>query len=190
MIRKFGSRQNFERVKISQDLIGRGAEVGLDRTSGYTQEALTARRQSCTVESHRLVLWVTAMFGTGKSEELYEVLNRRHFLESGVLADRELLVSSCLEVLGYEKETEIREFLSSEKMKQEVMNILTEIENVGIKGIPTLVANGSLVWVTSGASRERELIVFLGNVVGAIERGDETLGERMFGMAAGDRNGC
>ena len=39
-------------------IVPRGAEVGLDSSMGYTQEALTNRRQSSTLKSHRLIAYI------------------------------------------------------------------------------------------------------------------------------------
>jgi hypothetical protein len=45
MIRKFGSQKAFDRVKISQALVPRGEEVGLD-IIGFIQDNLDKRIQS------------------------------------------------------------------------------------------------------------------------------------------------
>jgi hypothetical protein len=59
MVRKFGSIEAFERVKASHGLIPRGEEVGLNSSMGYTEENLANRRQSSTLRSHCLVLYVS-----------------------------------------------------------------------------------------------------------------------------------
>ena len=56
MTRKFGSRETFERFKKSHGLVPRANEVGLS----WTEELLSARVQSATMRSHRLVLWAAA----------------------------------------------------------------------------------------------------------------------------------
>ena len=58
MVRKFGSMERFEQVKKSHGLIPRGREAGLDESVGFTQKQLDKRVQSCTINSHRLVLYV------------------------------------------------------------------------------------------------------------------------------------
>ena len=181
MIRRFGSAENFERVKKSQNLIGRGAEVGLDASMGYTQEALTSRRQSCTINSHRLVLWTTEKFGVLKAEELYEELNRRHFLHGGILNDFDLLIDSAGVILTGVERDEITEFLTGSLFYDEVKGILSELEVIGIHGIPTLVGNGDLNHVTSGASPERDLEIFMERLISNISRGHEKVNSRLFG---------
>ena len=99
MIRKFGSKEQFEKVKRSHGLIPRGAEVGLDASCGYTDDSLSRRRQSSTLRSHRLVHYVAKRHGWEKCEELYAVLNRRHFIEAGILNDLDLLLDSCASML-------------------------------------------------------------------------------------------
>lgn len=180
MIRRFGSAAAFDRVKRSQNLIGRGNEVGLSADTGYTQDALTARRQSCTINSHRLVLYVTEKFGVQQAELLYEELNARHFLRSGVLNDPILLLSSALTILGEEHREDISGFLASDEKYDDVKRILSELSMIGIHGIPTLVAAGSLDHVTSGAARAEELAKFLEEVVRDVNSGS-VLPERLFG---------
>ena len=82
MIKKFGSKDAFERVKKSHNLgcssasdtvmrlhaaqsyvlllytVGRGREAGLTAEMGFTQDNLTRRIQSATLRSHRLVYFV------------------------------------------------------------------------------------------------------------------------------------
>jgi hypothetical protein len=70
MIRKFGSKEAFERVKKAHALIERGRDVGLTAEVGFTQAQLDKRVQSCTLDSHRLVLFVEQQFGTALSEAL------------------------------------------------------------------------------------------------------------------------
>ena len=103
MIRKFGSKEAFERVKSSHGLgniaqiysifpvvccsllihvyilliitvilgpglagglspVPRAAEVGLTESVGFTQTNLTKRRQSSTLDAHRLIYYVTEVY--------------------------------------------------------------------------------------------------------------------------------
>ena len=88
MVRKFGSKAAFDRVKLAHGLIPRGAEAGLDASTGFTQEVLDKRIQSSTLNSHKLVLYVTQRHGSAVAEALYDQLNQRHFLHGGVLNDK------------------------------------------------------------------------------------------------------
>ena len=121
MIRKFGSKEQFEKVKRSHGLIPRGAEVGLDAMCGYTDDSLSRRRQSSTLRSHRLVHYVAKRHGWEKCEELYAVLNRRHFIEAGILNDLDLLLDSCEEI-GLDRAI-CEKFLVSDEYKEDVLRL-------------------------------------------------------------------
>jgi hypothetical protein len=62
MIRKFGSKQAFDRVKVQHQLVPRAQEAGLTEAMGFTEENLSKRRQSSTLNAHRLVQYVTKVF--------------------------------------------------------------------------------------------------------------------------------
>ena len=136
MIRKFGSKEQFELVKRSHGLIPRGAEVGLDASCGYTEENLSKRLQSSTLRSQRLVYFVAKRYGWEKCEELYGVLNRRHFIESGVLNDIGLLLDSCDEV-GLNREM-CENFLISNEYEKEVLQLYGELRLFLISAIVIL----------------------------------------------------
>jgi hypothetical protein len=59
MIRKFGSKEAFDRVKIQHRLVPRAREAGLTESMGFTDENLSNRKQSSTLNAHRLVQYVT-----------------------------------------------------------------------------------------------------------------------------------
>lgn len=59
MIRKFGSKEAFERVKIQHRLVPRATEAGLTELMGFTEENLSKRKQSSTLNAHRLIQYVT-----------------------------------------------------------------------------------------------------------------------------------
>ncbi|GMI62833.1 hypothetical protein ScalyP_jg9765 [Parmales sp. scaly parma] len=180
MIRRFGSASAFDRVKKSQNLIGRGAEVGLDVSIGYTQEALTNRKQSCTIKSHRLILHVTEKYGTKISEDLYEALNVEHFLHSGVLNDPELLLSTAIEILGASHGDEIDAFLKSNEKYEEVKMTLRSLEQLGIESIPTLVINGDLQYAVNGAMPSEKLTEVLLEVITSIKNNSSQVNDRLF----------
>jgi len=54
--------------------------VGLDSSVGYTQDALSARIQSSTLNSHRLVIWAQQQYGTEISEKFYDIIQTKHFI--------------------------------------------------------------------------------------------------------------
>lgn len=59
MIRKFGSREAFEQVKIQHRLVPRAREAGLTESMGFTEENLSKRKQSSTMNAHRLIQYVS-----------------------------------------------------------------------------------------------------------------------------------
>ena len=157
--------ERFEQVKRSHGLIPRGAEVGLDASCGFTQSQLDKRVQSSTLNSHRLVLYVAKTFGLEKSEEFYAVLNRRHFIEAGVLNDPELL-KGALEEVGVASGAGLEaalEFLNSDRGTRQVLQMYDFVtEQMGIHSIPTLVVDGK--YIVSGASHSDEIVQVLERV--------------------------
>lgn len=177
MVRKFGSQEEFDRVKNAHGLIPRGAEVGLDGSVGFTQAVLDKRIQSCTLNSHRLVLYIANRFGSEASEALYSQLNQRHFIQGGVLNDRTLLTDS-LEQLSL-SDADLRDavaFLDDEQVpgRDEVLALYDRVQSLGIYSIPTLVVDGQVT--SSGASRAPDILNIL---EAAVQRGIK--GTRLFG---------
>ena len=170
----------FERVKKSHGLIARGAEVGLDASVGFVQAQLDKRVQSCTMNSHRLVLWVTETFGEQRAEQLYEELNRRHFLQAGVLNDRALLVESLGTLqLSESQMSDAIAFLDSGRGEDQILALYDRVtRQFGIHSIPTLVVDGR--YTVSGAQTADEVLQVL---LHASDRHDEAKGggERLFG---------
>eukprot|EP00602_Paraphysomonas_sp_CaronLab_P007948 CAMPEP_0185035476 /NCGR_PEP_ID=MMETSP1103-20130426/26918_1 /TAXON_ID=36769 /ORGANISM="Paraphysomonas bandaiensis, Strain Caron Lab Isolate" /LENGTH=218 /DNA_ID=CAMNT_0027572571 /DNA_START=187 /DNA_END=843 /DNA_ORIENTATION=+ len=173
MIRKFGSKEEFERVKAAHGLIPRGAEVGLDRSVGFTQENLTLRRQSSTLNAHRLIYFVTQEYSVSMAEELYNLLNKKHFTESGILNDTDLLLDSA-EAVGADRRV-CATFLESSRGKDAVLRTVDMVHELGIHSIPTLVVDGR--YVVSGAARADEVANTLRQV---IRDGNSISGKRMF----------
>ena len=84
-------------------------------------ELYPCRRQSSTLRSHRLVHYVAKRHGWEKCEELYAVLNRRHFIEAGILNDLDLLLDSCEEI-GLDRAI-CEKFLVSDEYKEDVLRL-------------------------------------------------------------------
>ena len=53
------------------------------------------RLASSTMQSHRLVQWVTKNYGCTASEALYNDLNKRHFEDGQKLNDRKMLIEAA-----------------------------------------------------------------------------------------------
>ena len=176
MIRKFGTMARFDEVKRRHGLIPRGAEVGLDASCGYTQDQLSKRVQSSTMNSHRLILYVAQRWGWAMGEALYAIFNRKHFMEAGVLNDRELLAASLSEV-GLEGAAlhSALTFLDGERGTDTVLAHWDRVQALGIYSIPTLVVDGK--YQTSGAGRSNEVLALLERAVRAGPSG----GSGLFG---------
>lgn len=181
MIRKFGSKEAFDRVKKAHDLIGRGAEVGLDGSMGFTQAQLDLRVQSSTLDSHRLVLFVEQEFGVEKSEALYSQFNERHFLQAGVLNDRTLLHASIASIgLDEQQQAVCVAFLQdSQRGREQTLDLYrkTQAPDMRVDSIPTLVVDGQ--YMLSGAAHSDEVARILGH---AVQKG--LSGKRAFAPAA------
>jgi len=180
MVRKFGSMARFEEVKRRHGLIPRGGEVGLDATCDWTQLQLDKRVQSSTLNSHRLILYVAQRLGWARGEALYAILNRKHFLEAGVLNDRAMLAAALEETFegreGAELDAALR-FLDSTRGTDEVLAHWDRVQSLGIHSIPTLIVDAK--HTTSGAARSGEILQLLERVVR--ERGPSG-GKRSSGL--------
>lgn len=167
MIRKFGSKEEFERVKKAHGLIPRGREAGLTEEMGFTQDNLTLRIQSSTLNSHRLILFVANRFGLSKSEELYAVFNRKHFTEGGVLNDTNMLIDSLKEVglEGSDFEEAVTFLHDKNRGTKEVLELYERVQSMGIYSIPTLIVDGQ--YLINGAARANEVLDCLKKVAAA-----------------------
>ena len=167
MIRKFGSKEEFERVKKAHGLIPRGREAGLTEEMGFTQDNLTLRVQSSTLNSHRLILFVANRFGLNKSEELYAAFNKKHFTEGGILNDLNMLVDSLKEIglEGTDLEETVNFLHDKSRGTREVLELYERVQSMGIYSIPTLIVDGQ--YLINGAARANEVLDCLKKVAAA-----------------------
>ena len=100
-----------------------------------------------------------------RSEELYAVLNKKHFTERGILNDDALLSSAMVEVgISASKLEKAMAFLSdASKGKEHVLGKYNKVLKLGIHSIPTLVIDGRLV--LSGARHADEVLEMLEGLV-------------------------
>ena len=156
MLRKFGSPEVFESVKRSQALIPRGLEVGMDASVGWTQENLSRRIQSSTLNAHRLVLFIEQAYGVVSSERIYSILNRLHFTEGGVLNDPSLLDRAIEETFEGDIDAinASKAHLLTEKGKSETLELASKVTDEGISGIPTLIVDGQFVVSPTGGTQD------------------------------------
>ena len=109
---------------------------------------------SSTMPSHCLVQWVSAYHGLHKSEELYAVLNRMHFVEGRALNDLNLLASACDEI-GLDGAA-AKAFLETDGGRDSVKKMTQRVAQLGIHSIPTLVIAGR--HLVSGAERAETFV--------------------------------
>jgi len=93
--------------------------------------------------------------GYEAAEAAYELLNRRHFTERGVLDDMELLLEAVDAVNlwyaanparspgGLDREA-VRVYLDSTRGMAAVLRVYDEVQRLGIYSIPTVVADGQV----------------------------------------------
>lgn len=154
----------------------RAAEVGLDESIGFTQDNLSRRRQSSTLNAHRLIYYVTQKYSVTKAEQLYSVLNRKHFIEGGVLNDRNLLLEAVHEVGGIDI-SDCEQFLASNRGSAEVLQTVDAVQRLGIHSIPTLLIDGGQ-YILNGAVTADEIVRVLRSLLDSIIRtGDSRTNE-------------
>jgi len=136
-------------LKAPHALEERGQEVGI---AAFNEERVV----SSTMPSHRLVRWAAREKGLAASEALYDVLNRKHFIEGSKLNDKELLAAAVAEA-GHELDPEkAREFLATSLGEDEIRQIVSKVHSLGIHSIPTFVMDAEMI--ISGAAHSRELL--------------------------------
>lgn len=147
--RKWGGREQFAAQKRRHRLKERGIEAGLS-SDAFNLD----RTASSTVVSHRLVQWISHVYGFDASERFYDRLNQFHFTEGRKLNDRQALLGLAIDEGFDAAATEA--FLSSNAGEAEVLRTFKAVQQLGIHGIPTFVIDGGRE-VLSGAVRAEEL---------------------------------
>ena len=128
---KFGSLEVFGRME--EQLLAAGVDEGIPFAFGKIQ------RTPNTFAAHRLV-WYAAQ--QGKQDKMVETLFRAYFLEGKNIGDVKILMHVAAEA-GLDR-TEIEEFLVSEKGMVEVRAEEAVGRQLGIRGVPYFVINGSI----------------------------------------------
>ena len=128
---KFGSLENFGRME--EQLLAAGVEEQIP----FAFEKI--QRTPNTFAAHRLV-WYAAQ--QGKQDAMVEALFRGYFLEGKNIGDVKTLTHVAAEARLDRTETE--EFLESEKGVVEVKAEETVGRQLGIRGVPYFVFNGTV----------------------------------------------
>lgn len=136
MLRKFGSQEGWDRVRQSHRLAERGQEVGI---AAFNEQRVVSN----TVRSHRLVQWVARVHGLDKSEALYTVLNRRHFIEGAKLNDAAMLAAAAGEA-GVDEQAAFA-FLGTHEGRDDILDTVAKVHAAGIHSIPTFIIDGRTV---------------------------------------------
>ncbi len=115
--------------EMTKNVAARAKEVGLDYNFDIMKEANTTA-------AHRLAKWA----GTkGKGSELSERLLQSYFLEGGAIGKEEVLLSLAEEA-GLDR-AEALEILKSNQFEGEVMQDISEAQNLGVRGVPFFVVD-------------------------------------------------
>lgn len=93
---------------------------------------------------------------------LYDILNRKHFIEGGILNDFSLLLSAVDEVGGLDRHS-IELYLQSNEGINQILDMVDIVHSYGIHGIPVLVINGGQA-IISGAAHADEVLIKLREV--------------------------
>lgn len=96
------------------------------------------------------------------SEQLYDILNKKHFTESGILNDKQLLLDSAV-AAGCDRDA-CATFLSSSKLVPEIMATVNKVHSLGIHSIPTLLIDGGRI-IVQGAAEAAEVAAGLRKAV-------------------------
>ena len=94
-------------------------------------------------------------------EQLYDVLNRKHFIEGGVLNSTALLLDSAVEV-GVDRGA-CEAFLDTDVGVSEILSAVDIVQQLGIHSIPTLIVDGK--YFVNGAQTSQYIKEILRAVV-------------------------
>jgi predicted DsbA family dithiol-disulfide isomerase len=168
--RKWGGKREFEAQKRRHRLKERGEDVGIKHFN-------LDRLASSTMQSHRLVQWVTKNYGCTASETLYNDLNKRHFEDGQKLNDRKMLIEAASKA-GVDPAV-AEAFLASGEGENEIEGALHILRRMGINSIPNFIIGAR--HVLSGAVHSTELI----KLFREIERTGEGAPESAFAAVLG-----
>lgn len=145
--RKWGGKASFAAQKKRHRLKERGQEVGIEHFN-------LDRLASNTLASHRLVQWMTKLYGCVASEAVYNELNHKHFVEGMKLNNPSLLCKAAA-TAGADP-VACDAFLASDGGSSEIEETQFILERLGIHSIPTYLIGGKII--LSGAVHSHELI--------------------------------
>lgn len=172
LVRKWGGMAGWEAQKQRHGLKERALSAGI------VEPINLDRLASSTMQSHRLVQWVSRTKGLDASERLYDALNVLHFVEGRKLNDAAMLAAAAAEHAGVD-EPEARRFLASNEGREQISKSLAIAAQFGIHSIPKFIIDGEML--LDGAAHAEEHV----RVFREIERRGTTSGRALFAEALG-----
>jgi predicted DsbA family dithiol-disulfide isomerase len=172
LVRKWGGVAGWEAQKQRHGLKERA------RSAGIVQPINLDRLASSTMQSHRLVQWVTRTKGLDASERLYDALNMLHFVNGRKLNDAVMLAAAAAEHAGVD-EADARRFLASDEGRAQISKALAVASQFGVHSIPKFIIDGALI-IDGAAHAEEHVRVFR-----EIERRGTSSGRALFAEALG-----
>jgi len=128
-----GNRMN-ERARV----VG----IGRNGNAGFNEDRICSN----TINSHRLVAYITKEYGCKISEEFFDILNIEHFVKGRNLNSREMLLDCCRQVPGLCNDINIiNTFLDSDKLRVEVKESINTLLTSNLDHIPIFVVNNTKV---------------------------------------------
>lgn len=170
--RKWGGKQAFENQKRRHGLKARGREVGIEHF-------VSKRAASNTVNSHRVVQWVTKTIGHSAAEQLYNRLNHLHFEQGRRLNDAAMLIAEAASV-GADP-IAARALLDGTEGEAEIKAAGALLAKLGVSSIPTFIVDGR--YMVNGAAKSVEFVELFRELEQIPV--DEMNGQFMFGEALG-----
>ena len=131
MVRCFAAQKRRHR------LTERGQEVGIEHFN-------LDRLASNTLASHRLVQWITKLYGCIASEAVYNVLNYKHFVEGKKLNDTSFLCETAAATAGANYEA-CSDFLATDSGITEIEQTQVILRNLGINQFQLFCYRGKYV---------------------------------------------
>lgn len=170
--RKWGGKRAFEDQKRRHGLKERGREVGIDHF-------VSERAASNTLNSHRIVQWVTKTVDHTAAEQLYNRLNHLHFEQGRRLNDAAMLIDEAAAV-GADP-VAARRLLDSNEGEAEIKAAGPLLAKLGVQSIPTFIVDGR--YLVNGAAKSAEFI----GLFRKLEQTpvDDLNGQFVFGKALG-----
>jgi len=171
LVKKWGGTEGWNRQKRSHNLKGRGQAAGIPHFN-------LDRLASNTMASHRLIQHIGKTYGLAVSETIYDLLNVYYFVDGHALNDRPRLAKTVSDelknILGNDSapsDSDLLEFLNSNKGRKEIEQALNTLNELGVHGIPKFIIEGRTV--VDGAARDDVFVKLFRQIErkGTIENG-------------------